>query len=383
MTRRLALLIGNNEYTSDSGLSRLIKAENDVRGLANVLADPTLGRFEITEDKILLNRHKNDIDIAIESFFHANKSDDLLLFYFAGHGMLDAQGKLYLAASNTIKNRLMSTAVSASFIAELMNESSSKRQIVILDCCHSGAFIRGIRAITGSSVGTKTIFKADRQQRARVVITATDATQFAFEEDGSISDLISSNNSLFTQFLIRGIQTGDADRDNDGEITHDELFDYISDSVVEKTKNQTPKMWVYDYQGRLTIAYRSSENDLFPLKNPLAERDNEANPIKQERVIEHDKNLNDTINAILAQDESEIYIDQALEIIRDFLHERPTRRGRIQEIEMSIQCLFNNNPPSARAFLNKIINGGLLEEVRTPGMFQLSEKARSRLSYRR
>jgi Uma2 family endonuclease len=40
----------------------------------------------------------------------------------------------------TRKNLLRATAVPASFVHDIMNDSRSKRQVVILDCCFSGAF---------------------------------------------------------------------------------------------------------------------------------------------------------------------------------------------------------------------------------------------------
>jgi hypothetical protein len=84
-----------------------------------------------------------------------------------------------------------------------------------------------------------------------VVLTATDATQYAWEGDQVIGQ---ADNSVFTHFMIRGLQTGEADQDHDGRIALDELYDYVYAQVVAKTPKQTPGKWSYKQQGDIVIA---------------------------------------------------------------------------------------------------------------------------------
>lgn len=261
MPRKLALLIGNSNY-EDLSLSRLMKPIADVRGLVDVLVNPDIGNFEIED--VLINENDSKIKIAIEKFFKRKKSDDLLLLYYAGHGVLDEQGRLYLAAPNTQRYLLKSTAIPTDFIAGEMQESDSKEQILILDCCHSGAFIRGVRAAVGTPVNTRKVFSNRRKGYGRVIMTAADSTQFALEGSES-REISNSPNSIFTHFLIQGVRTGQADLDGDGEITHDELFEYSYNMVKDVTRLQTPKMWVFDYEGKISLAKTFVEN---PQKTP-------------------------------------------------------------------------------------------------------------------
>lgn len=66
-----------------------------------------------------------------------------------------------------------------------MDQSRSRRQVVVLDCCHSGAFERGAKAVTGESVGTQALFGDvsgfQSEGEGRIALTATDATQFAWD----------------------------------------------------------------------------------------------------------------------------------------------------------------------------------------------------------
>ena len=95
-----------------------------------------------------------------------------------------------------------------------MDRSASKRLVLVLDCCHSGAFGLGAKAAHGATVGTASAFEGTG--RGRVVLTATDSTQFAWEGDQIIGDV---ENSLFTHYLIEGLRMGAVDRDEDGHIT--------------------------------------------------------------------------------------------------------------------------------------------------------------------
>jgi tetratricopeptide (TPR) repeat protein len=246
VNRKLGLVIGNSAYR-DSTLARLDTPDVDVGDLADVLLDPDIGAFD--DVKVLVNASSNIVRRAISSFFAAKGREDLLLFYFSGHGVLDTHGRLFLAVKDTERPLLRATAIPAAFITDEMNNSRSQRQLLILDCCHSGAFARGTKGSLGASVGTSSAFEGTGY--GRVVMTATDATQYAWEGDQTIGEPV---NSVFTHYLIGGLKSGAADANNDGRITIDELYDYAYGQVVKETPEQTPGKWTYKEQGEIVIA---------------------------------------------------------------------------------------------------------------------------------
>ena len=178
MSRKVALIIGNSEF-EDENLARLVTPNADVDALAEVLRDPEIGAFD--QVAALVNQPASMIRRAISAFFVGQRRDDLLLLYFSGHGIRDDRGQLFLAVKDTEHKLLRGTAIAASYITEEMDNSRSRRQVLILDCCHSGAFSRGIKAATGASVGTAAAFEGTGS--GRVVLTATDSTQYAWEGD--------------------------------------------------------------------------------------------------------------------------------------------------------------------------------------------------------
>ena len=169
---------------------------------------------------------------AIDEFFDQKKHDDLLVLYFSGHGVRDEFGSLYLAFKNTIRTRLRSTAIKDDYIRGAMDQSRSKRQVVVLDCCNSGAFPQGTKAETGGAMGLIQAF----QGYGRFVLTASDATQFAWEGNKIIGE---TDNSLFTHFLVKGLE-GEADNDSDGKITVDELYDYAYEQISKFNSKTNP-----------------------------------------------------------------------------------------------------------------------------------------------
>src|SRR5262249_16151216 len=92
--------------------------------------------------------------------------------------------------------------------------------------------------------------------RGRAVITASSAMEYAFEGE-TLADTREAAPSVFTSALVKGLETGEADRDQDGLVALDELYDYIYDTVRAVTPHQTPGKWTFGVQGELVIARRS------------------------------------------------------------------------------------------------------------------------------
>ncbi len=243
MSGKYALIIGNTEYI-DLGLAQLTAPGKDAEDFAQVLKDQDIGAFDNV--KVLLNQLSSTVSEAIDEFFDQKKPDDLLVLYFSGHGVRDELGSLYLAVQNTIRSRLRSTAIKSDYIREVMDQSRSRRQVLILDCCNSGAVAQGTKAAAGVSIGTASAFEGGY---GRIILTASDSTQFAWEGDKVIGE---TDNSLFTHYLVEGLK-GDADTDGDGRITVDELYDYAYEKVRLATPKQTPSKFSTKQQGEIVL----------------------------------------------------------------------------------------------------------------------------------
>jgi Caspase domain/Effector Associated Constant Component 1 len=245
---RSALIIASREY-QDPGLGQLRSPAHDAEALARVLGNPRIGGFDVTT---LLDAPSYEIGEAVEDFFADRSPDDLLLMHFSCHGVKDESGELYFATSNTKLRRLGATAVAADFVNRRMNRSRSRRIVLLLDCCYAGAFERGMTARAGTTVNIEEQFGG----RGRAVITASSSMEYAFEGD-RLADAHELAPSVFTSALVEGLDTGEADRDQDGQVSLDELYDYVYDKVRGVTPNQTPGKWTFGVQGDIYVARRA------------------------------------------------------------------------------------------------------------------------------
>jgi formylglycine-generating enzyme required for sulfatase activity len=259
MISKFALIIANTEY-QDPSFAKLTAPGKDADEFAQVLRDRAA--FDV---KVLVNTGESQTSRAIAHFFADRKRDDLLLLYFSGHGVRNEQGQLFLAATDTEMKIIEASGIRADFVTQSMNTSRSQRQVLILDCCNSGAFDYGSKSALplGQSMGMATAFEGNGF--GRVVLTATDATQFAWEGDKVIGD---TQKSVFTHFLIEGLK-GEGDLDNDGRITVDEWYDYAYEQVITRTPKQTPGKWSYRQQGDIVLLDNLQPRSVRPLPPPV------------------------------------------------------------------------------------------------------------------
>ncbi|MBW4641412.1 MAG: caspase family protein [Goleter apudmare HA4340-LM2] len=214
MAKKLALLIGVSDY--QAGLSPIPTATRDVAAMQRVLQNPDLGGFAV---KTLVNPDLITMQIAIEELFNNCEKNDVTLLFFSGHGITDDANRLYLATGSTRKDVFYSTAVSASNVKNIMQNSPSKWQVVILDCCYSGAFALD--------------WKPKPTSAGCALLASSSAVRlsFAAEESG-----------IYTRYLVEGIETGAADVNQDGVISVDELNDYVLGKVQAQRPDMRPEM---------------------------------------------------------------------------------------------------------------------------------------------
>src|SRR6478609_2310192 len=208
VSRRAALVLAVSEY-SDSMLRQLRSPAGDAADFGEVLGSPDLGGFDVTT---VLDGRAHQIRLAVEEFLAVCGPDDLALVYLSCHGLVDVRRRLYFAATDTVKERLASTGVEARWLLDQLDECRARRQVVILDCCFSGAFATGTKGDNTVELGGELL----GQGRGRVVLTASRATEYSFE--GTPTKDAALPGSVFTAALASGIRTGAADTDGDGYI---------------------------------------------------------------------------------------------------------------------------------------------------------------------
>jgi len=262
---KIALLIGISDYEENT-VPNLPAVEGDLEAMRQVLTSPQIAHFDRVA--ILSNPQRQEMADAIEQLFSECQPNDLIVLYFSGHGVKDDNDNLYLTSTNTRENRgrlSKASAIEARFIHDQMQGSPCKRQVIILDCCFSGAFAEGLSA--KKAFATEPIAEALKTQlgvaaiaeqpqpkgmvapsrqsgdintvlglEGRAILTSSTDSQPSFEESGS-------QISVYTRHLVEGLKTGAADLNDDGVILIEELHEYAKERVQKAFPSMKPEIY--------------------------------------------------------------------------------------------------------------------------------------------
>jgi hypothetical protein len=149
---------------------------NNVTDLAAALTDPQIGGFSAAHCVVAPPRAgvAEVGDLLVQA---ASEAEDLLLFYYSGHGLLGTRShELYLSVAATRLGRVPFTALPFAAVRDACLESRAASRVVILDSCFSG------RAI-GETLG------ADDEILGQVEVKGTARLRTETPEAATLDDL--------------------------------------------------------------------------------------------------------------------------------------------------------------------------------------------------
>jgi formylglycine-generating enzyme required for sulfatase activity len=241
--RRTAILIAASEFPEERSLQTLRCPKNDVAGLAEALTSPDFGLF--TAPLTFINEPSHSTLRAVNRVFKEAGRDDQILIYYSGHGKPDAAGHLHLATFDTEVDALETSSIAIGTLRQLIDNYACKRVSLILDCCFGGAVGKDFL-----KSGVDDHLKQTFHGRGIYILTASTATQTAREKEGD-------QYSLFTKHILQGIQQGEADHDDDGLISLDDIYEYVK-IRVPKEAPQYPTKWEFGVQGNSLFIARAA-----------------------------------------------------------------------------------------------------------------------------
>ena len=118
-------------------------------------------------------------------------------------------------------------------------KSACQNFIIIIDCCHSGAFFNNNRGLP------KGLF----------ALTACDEQGLSYEDE---------KGGIFTNIIINGLTSDYIDADRDGKITFSELFDYVIDEIKSNTawRSGAPQKWEWNVNNRMRFIKEFFDDDV-------------------------------------------------------------------------------------------------------------------------
>jgi len=202
---RKALVVGIDHYINVSALYGCVNDSFTVKAMLDRHADGSVnfGVKHLTGTGPSDPVGRDELRQAIESLFAGD--GEISLFYFAGHGHIEATGG-YLCSSDV---KTGNDGVPLAEIMTMANQSKAQNRVIILDSCHSG--------VAGGS--------ALQQQVAEIsdgmtILTASTAEQYATEEDGA---------GVFTSLLVDAL--GGAAANLVGDVTPGGVYSHVDQSL--------------------------------------------------------------------------------------------------------------------------------------------------------
>lgn len=256
--KRYAIVVGINEY-NDRAISALSKARNDAKAVGKVLKE--IGQFDqvfvmtddidVREDHHHLYPTKLKIEEKLESILRFATPDDLIVFFFSGHGISDYDENGYLLTVDTVseKEKKFETSLRVDWIVNRLKATKIKKSLLILDACRE--VLDSKKSLERDSIKEKIYDQAE----VAATFYSTKAGFYSYEDD-------ESDYGVFTKHLIYGME-GRADENNDGVVSFSELEVYVNKGVkdwsIKNNKQQKPFTKIYgEKTGDLAITVASN-----------------------------------------------------------------------------------------------------------------------------
>jgi len=202
---RKALVVGVDYYQH---ISRLHGCANDAHSVKATIERNSDGTVNFAVKLLsglgpadLVNR--DELKENVRELF-ADDSE-IALFYFAGHGYIEATGG-YLCGSDC---RTGDDGLSLGDVLLFANQSKAKNKVIVLDSCHSG--IAGNRPLTPQIA---------ELTEGLTVLTASTGEQYASEENGS---------GIFTKLLVDALSG--AAGNLVGDVTPGAVYAHVDQSL--------------------------------------------------------------------------------------------------------------------------------------------------------
>lgn len=222
LRRNWAVFVGADDYEDQEHYPSLSVCVADAQALASQFTAngfPAERMQVITGDRPGNRPTRGNILNTLYTTAKATRPDDLLLFYYSGHGDADEDDS-YLVASDGWASSLRDTAVPFSRIKQIMQDAPARNKVVILDACHAGVRFESKGTIPMSPRFIRHVFE---QAKGFVVLSSCENGQLSYQ-------LMKQGQSVYTYFLLQALQ-GLAGVEDGGYITVRNVNNYVTDKV--------------------------------------------------------------------------------------------------------------------------------------------------------
>ncbi|HEY6327931.1 MAG TPA: tetratricopeptide repeat protein [Blastocatellia bacterium] len=253
-----ALVIGVSQYSKLPGGQQLQYAENDARAFANTLQ--SVGGVDLRNMWLLAGAGATQtaIKTALGSWLARQTSaQDTVYIFFSGHGIVDREfGASYWLAYDSDPKNVDATAISVDDLKHALGSRvKAGRIFIIQDSVRRDLFDPDSNGPADAAAFEKAFSDLAQSRPGLSCLIASGPNEFS-REGHRWKDM-----GVFTRLIVDGL-AGRADRNKDGVITDEELFEWLSERIPQET---TDKQHPWRTSGDYTAIAMSS-----PRSRPMA-----------------------------------------------------------------------------------------------------------------
>ncbi|MGG2460028.1 caspase, EACC1-associated type [Streptomyces sp. RGM 3693] len=146
-----AVLIGTGRFTSPD-LPGIPSVTANLQGLWAALTHPVQGLLAPEHCRVVADpTDQSAVGAALA--WAVREAEELLLVYYAGHGILDDTGLLHLGLVHTDLDQVGFSAVPIELVKRHVGEARAKARVLVVDCCFSGRAVSAMAEPAGLAVG--------------------------------------------------------------------------------------------------------------------------------------------------------------------------------------------------------------------------------------
>lgn len=250
------MAIGVSSY-QDSTFN-LDYAAKDAEDIKELFASSQL--YGQIHSEVLLNENVTRKNIlSAKDFFKPAGTNDVVILFIAGHGVLDANLEYYFCTHDIDFQDPSKNGIAYEKLESLFDGINALKKLLIMDTCHSGEVDKddieeiaavdtelgdiSFRTTDATTVLTerqglkqtneavKEMFNDLRRGTGATVLSSAGGVEFAMESE-------EWKNGLFTYCLLKGLKQGEADLNQDGEIYLSELQEFVRGEVLNLSKGK-------------------------------------------------------------------------------------------------------------------------------------------------
>jgi WD40 repeat protein len=223
-------------------------AKKDIENVNKTLKKSKMFKQTFSQTYFNKSVHKDSLN-KIDDFLSQSTVNDVVIIYYAGHGLLNKNFDYYLATYNNDFYAPEENALPYSDLENKLLAIQSRKKLLFLDACHSGELDKesavmqktnieegkeiifrnasntGMKVSTDGSLDALKIVFADlKENNGITVISSAGGADYAIESD-------QWQNGAFTYCLVEGLKSGKSDLDQNGVITVSDLLQYLQTNV--------------------------------------------------------------------------------------------------------------------------------------------------------